>query len=93
MSSEIPGSVSIPVTTIVQKLVGGGILAVNGVTGAQYTFDAVAAAMWDALATTSTVEQAKTALLERYDVDEPTLTADLAEYLARLLEAGLVQKL
>ena len=92
MTEAMGGTVSIPSSTVVQRLEGGGILAVNAETGRQYTFDGVGSDMWDALFETPTVREALARLLDRYEVDEATLTTDLANYISRLVQAGLVER-
>jgi len=55
--------------------------------------DAPGAAMWEALAAApepaTAMEHAISVLLARYDVDRPTLEADLGRFVEELVEAGL----
>ena len=60
---------------------------------AMLELDAPGAAMWEALAAApepaTAMEHAITVLLARYDVDRPTLEADLGRFVEELVEAGL----
>lgn len=52
--------------------------------------DQVGARVWDALTTSSTVEEALTVLTTRYDVLEATLRRDVEDLLDKLTRRGLL---
>jgi ornithine carbamoyltransferase len=56
-----------------------------------YALDDVGTDVWRALAENSDPEQAVSALLHKYDIDEATLRCDLSALLAELNDAGLVE--
>ena len=56
-----------------------------------YTLDAVATFVWERIDGKTSVDALLGAILEGFDVDEPTAVADLGELLADLREAGLVR--
>lgn len=67
------------------------LLLLDPSTGRYFSLDATGAHMWEALTTSPDVEQAKQQLLATFDVDEAVLVHDLADLIARLVDAGLLQ--
>lgn len=57
-----------------------------------FGLDDVGTAMWEALNTASSVEEAYRALLADFDVDSATLRQDLNAMIERLMEARLLRK-
>jgi hypothetical protein len=82
--------VTIPDTVLSTELQDEGVL-LNLETGEYFGLDAVALDMWKALGAFGSVEAARAALLEQYEVTEETLARDLDDLLAQLLERQLVR--
>ena len=77
---------------IYQSAVGGGGLVINTVTGEQYVLDAVAADMWSAVTDADSQAGAIDDLLAKYEVDRRELTSDVEEFVADLVERGLLRR-
>jgi hypothetical protein len=56
-----------------------------------YRLDPVGSRMWELLCENGAVETAHARLIEEYEVDPTELRTDLAEFIARLAAAGLLQ--
>jgi hypothetical protein len=56
-----------------------------------YRLDPVASRMWELLCENGAVETAHARLIEEYEVDATELHTDLAEFIAKLAAAGLLQ--
>lgn len=54
------------------------------------TLNESGAFLWQQLQNDSTEDELVTAMLKEYDVDEATAKADVAEFIGRLQEAGLL---
>lgn len=90
-------SVGLPITTSVQpkddvlaRSVGNETVLLDLESGIYYTLNSVAATVWSALERGQTPEQAVALVVDRYDVDEATATADVQELLQDLLDNNLV---
>lgn len=82
--------VTIPETVLSTDLENEGVL-LNLETGEYFGLDAVALDMWKALKAHGTVEAARVALLEQYDVSEDVLERDLDDLVAKLVERRLIR--
>ncbi len=81
--------VNIPETVLSTDLENEGVL-LNLETGEYFGLDAVGMDMWKVLSNSETVEDARTALLAQYEVDEDVLFRDLDDLIAKLAERKLV---
>ena len=81
--------VTIPDTVLSTDLPKEGVL-LNLETGEYYGLDEVGMDMWKALGAHGTVEAARAALLEQYEVAEDVLARDLDEFVAQLCERKLI---
>ena len=77
---------------IFQPAAGGGGLVVNTATGEQYVLDPVAADMWRALIATGSRAAAVAALLRNYEVERDELESDFEEFVADVIEKGLLKR-
>jgi hypothetical protein len=75
--------VAIPDTVLATELEDEGVL-LNLETGEYFGLDEVGLGMWKVLGASSTVEGARAALLEQYDVAEEVLSRDLEAFVAEL---------
>jgi len=80
----------IPDTVLSTDLENEGVL-LSLETGEYYGLDEVGMDMWKALGATGSLEEARTVLLDKYEVDAETLTRDMAELVAKLVERKLIQ--
>jgi hypothetical protein len=85
-----PMKVIIPDTVLSTDLQNECVL-LNLETGEYFGLDQVGMDMFKALGTAGTIEAARDALLERYEVTAEVLTRDLEDLVARLVEHKLVQ--
>jgi len=90
MTTLPEGSVTIPDGVMIRDLGGEGVL-LNLRSETYFGLDAVGMDMWRALTTSPTVEAAFEALQDTYDVDTKRLRQDLAEFIASLEGAGLLE--
>ncbi len=81
--------VAIPETVLATELQDEGVL-LNLETGEYFGLDEVGLGMWKVLGATGTVEGARAALLEQYEVAEEVLSRDLRAFVAKLAERKLV---
>ncbi len=88
---ELPGHVSVPEHVLWQEVDGRVVLL--DVDGAQYhALDDVGSRMWTALQDEVDVAAAYETLREVYDVAPDTLSRDLADFIAALVETGLLRE-
>lgn len=83
-------TITVPSDVILQEL-GDEIVLANLDTGVYFTLNEIAARAWEVLTTTEKADAVVPALLEEYEVDEPTLRADIDQLLGQLQEHGLMQ--
>jgi Coenzyme PQQ synthesis protein D (PqqD) len=81
--------VAIPETVLATELEDEGVL-LNLETGEYFGLDDVGLGMWKVLGTSGSVEDARAALLEQYDVAEEVLSRDLSAFVAELAERKLL---
>ncbi len=81
--------VAIPETVLATELEDEGVL-LNLETGEYFGLDDVGLGMWKVLGTSGSVESARAALLEQYDVAEDVLSRDLGAFVAELAERKLL---
>ncbi|HKN10306.1 MAG TPA: PqqD family protein [Pseudomonadota bacterium] len=81
--------VAIPETVLATELEDEGVL-LNLETGEYFGLDDVGLGMWKVLGTSRSVEDARAALLEQYDVAEEVLSRDLSAFVAELAERKLL---
>ena len=82
--------VTIPETVLSTDLHKEGVL-LNLETGEYFGLDEVGMDMWKALGACGTLEAARDALLEQYDVTPEILARDLDELVAKLVERKLIR--
>jgi hypothetical protein len=83
--------VTIPDTVLSTELQDEAVL-LNLETGEYFGLDAVALEMWKALGEHGSVEAARVALLDHYDVTGETLARDLDQFVAQLVERKLIER-
>ncbi|MGA2010764.1 MAG: PqqD family protein [Solirubrobacteraceae bacterium] len=88
-SGQLPVSTSIPDDVLWRK-VDDEIVLVDLAGGRYHRLDDVGTRMWEALDETGTVALARRRLLEVYDVEPEVLERDLAGFVARLVDSGLL---
>jgi Coenzyme PQQ synthesis protein D (PqqD) len=89
MSSGLPAKVTIPDSVLWQQV--GDEIVLLDVTGGEYHgLNDVGSRMWRALDQRPDVAGAYEELLATYEVDPDVLRADLHEFIAQLLELGLL---
>jgi hypothetical protein len=82
--------VSLP-SRVVTRPLDGELVLLNIDTEIYFGLDEVGARMWDALASSPTVEDAVARLAPDYDVEEEVLRKDLQHLIDQLLEHGLIE--
>lgn len=75
---------------VLHREIAGESVLLNLGSESYFGLDEVGTRMWAALTTAPSIEAAYQALLDEFEVDAPTLRSDLAAFIARLAEAGLV---
>ncbi|HET7047223.1 MAG TPA: PqqD family protein [Solirubrobacteraceae bacterium] len=90
MSAELPETVSIPETVLWQE-VGGEIVLLDVHEGEYRSLNDVGSEMWKALEQCRDVAAAHSRLCGLYDVDPDVLRADLAGFIARLVERQMLR--
>jgi hypothetical protein len=76
---------------VMQRAVGGEAVILNLENEQYYGLDEVGARAFELAQAGSTFGQIVTALLDEYEVDEPTLTSDLSALMADLVAEGLLE--
>lgn len=69
----------------------GGAAIVNLTSGVYYGLDEVGTRIWTLIHEPVTVAEIRDAIVREYDVDAPTVDADLRAFLTRLAEQGLIE--
>ncbi len=82
--------VTIPAHVIVQDVEGESAL-LNRQSQRCFDLDEVGTAMWNALTTSASLQEAYQTLLARYDVAPDVLRRDLQQLVEQLLAAGLLE--
>jgi hypothetical protein len=90
MSAELPETVTVPETVLWQE-VGDEIVLLDVHEGEYRSLNDVGSAMWRALEQCPDVAAAYGQLCDLYDVDPNVLRADLAAFIARLVERELLR--
>lgn len=79
-----------------RSIAGEHILIPTGETAIKYNgifaMTEIGAEIWERLAQGMEEDAIVAAILDEYDVDEPTLRQDYAEFVAKLTELGLVEE-
>jgi hypothetical protein len=89
-SAQIKGRVTTPDGVLVREISGESVL-LNLNSESYFGLDAVGTRMWAALAASPSIESAYEALLNEYDVEPEHLRADLAAFIEKLAQLGLVE--
>lgn len=89
MSTSLPNRVDLLPDALSQDMEDETVFLCLG-SGQFYGLDDVAGRMLQVLDESETVEDAVAVLLARFDVDEARLRSDLAAFIDKLQEAGLV---
>jgi hypothetical protein len=90
MNPPLAGHVRKPETVLVRQL-GNESVLLNLDSEAYFGLDEVGTRMWAALEQTGSTQGAFELLLEEFEVEPERLRSDLAAFLERLVEAGLVE--
>ncbi len=90
LPSALPCQVSVSEHVLVQQL-GDESVLFNVEDGFYYGLDDVGTRIWEALVASDTVEEARTALLNRFDVPAEQLDRDLGKIIGLLSRYGLLQ--
>lgn len=90
MSVTLPKRIAIPSEVLFQELEGEAVL-LNLQSERYYGLDGVGTRMWQLLADQGDVNVAFEQLLNEYDVDPDLLRQDMAQWIATLSQAGLLQ--
>lgn len=89
--ADLPkGRVTAPDGVLVRELDGESVL-LNLNSESYFGLDAVGTRMWAALTASASIEAAYEKLLEEYEVEPEHLRADLATFIERLADAGLIE--
>ena len=88
-SATLPPAVRVPDAVLVRTL-GAESVLLNLDSESYFGLDDVGTRMWAAVTSTSRIEDALAQLLQEFEVDAGRLRADLADFLARLVDAGLL---
>ena len=75
----------------VSRELTGGAAIVNLRNGIYYGLDEVGTRIWNLMREPVTFGQIREAIVRDYDVDAPTVEADVREFLTRLAEQGLIE--
>jgi hypothetical protein len=75
---------------VVARMVGDEAILLNLATGIYFTLNAVGAIVWRALETGSSLAAITASVVEEYDIDEVTASADVEALMERLMAEGLV---
>jgi hypothetical protein len=81
----------VPPHVLAQQLLDGETVFVNLESERYLGLDEVGTRMWNALTSSSSIEEAYAVLLVEYDVPPEDLRRDLEELVVRLVEHGLVE--
>jgi hypothetical protein len=82
--------VQVPEGVLIRELQGESVL-LNLESECYFGLDEVGTRMWNALASTDSIEAACETLLAEYDVEPARLRSDLATFIDTLAEEGLVR--
>ena len=88
--SVVRRKVAINESVVCAKLDDEAVL-LNVETGIYFGLDAVGSRIWDLLGEGASEEEICRRLLDEYEVDPPQVRADVAAFLDRLVEKGLVR--
>ena len=87
---DLSAKVSVPEHTLFRELAGEAVL-LNLESGTYFSLDEIGTYFWNALTTTSTLQEAYDFLLSEYDVEPENLRHDLSGLLDKLTGHGLVK--
>jgi hypothetical protein len=90
MSAELPETVTVPDTVLWQE-VGEEIVLLDLHEGEYRSLNDVGSAMWRALDQSPDVAAAHAHLCDVYEVEPEVLRADLAAFIERLVERGMLR--
>jgi hypothetical protein len=76
--------------TATGKVIDDEAILINVVTGRYYSLVDAGCVAWIRLSTGGSIPEAVTAVLERYDADPQTVTADVPALVSELLDQGLL---
>ena len=80
-----------PTSTVHSRRFDDDLVVLHLGAGMYYSLDAVGTTIWETLAAGRTTEEAVTAVVAAYDVDESTARADTVRLVQELLAAGLIE--
>ena len=75
---------------VVARAAGDEMILLDLETGVYFTLNPVGTAIWKGLEANSDVAAILAGVVEQFEVDESTASADIAEYLDDLINEGLV---
>ena len=77
--------------TVFAQEVDGEMVLLDMESENYFGLDEVGTAIWQAMQEKETLQEVLEALLEQYEVEEDVLERDLAEFVGKLLESGLIE--
>ena len=77
--------------TVFAQEVDGEMVLLDMESENYFGLDEVGTAIWQAMQEKETLKEVFEALLEQYDVEEEMLENDLSDFVAKLVESGLVK--
>ncbi|MGQ0703484.1 MAG: PqqD family protein [Gemmatimonadales bacterium] len=89
-TAPVPKRVRIPAAVLFQEIEGEAVLMHTG-KESYFTLDPVGTTIWKLLMASPDDETTRAHLLETYEVPAEVAERDLKEFVARLLEAGLLE--
>ena len=90
MSTTLPGRIEIPSDVLFQELEGEAVLLNLG-SERYYGLDDIGTRMWQLLAENGDVNAAFEQLLTEYAVEPDVLRQDMAHWIAKLADAGVLK--
>jgi hypothetical protein len=83
-------SLRIDATNVMHETIDGEVVVIHLDSGTYYSFDAVGAHVWEALATGATLEALVESVVARYRGDPEAIAAGVGAFVERLREESLV---
>lgn len=86
------GALCVPSHVLMQELPNQGMIFLNLRTEEYFGLDAVGTRMYEAVVSTGSVAAARDQLLTEYEVEAATLETDIRDFVAVLIERGLLAR-
>lgn len=91
LEGDLAGAVRVADGVYIEKLPDGDSVLLSVGSDRYFGLDEVGTRMWEALTSTATVDAAVQLVLSDYDIDEDQVRNDVDEFLASLVDRGLVR--